>query len=156
MRNSLAREAEKLKEIAASCQSVKTLHVFLKVEAWFVAETDLDIQSTLRHQLGEGEIKFREHAEAVVEVLKGVHVGIVTVAFHEWVGDAEEIDARGLDPAGVIDALLASKRTTGLGAMLVRKIARVRSGGVRRATVGERVLKLSWGASDDIRRVATT
>jgi hypothetical protein len=155
MRNSLAREAENLRAIAQSCYNVKTLHVFLKVDSWFAAETDLDIQSTLRHQLGEAEIKFMEHAEAVVEALREVRINTITVAFHEWIGDAEAIDAREFSSASVIDALLDTKRTTGPGAMLVRKMARVKSGGVRRATVGEKTLKLSWGASDDIRHVVT-
>ena len=155
MKNSLSREAENLRELASLCRNLKTLHVFLKVDAWFANETDLDIQSTLRHQLSEAEIQFSEHAKAIVVLLRELHIKVITVALHEWMSNATNIDAREMQPGEVISSMLNTSATSRLGIKAGGRIFRIKSAGNRQADKTERTFKKSWGASDDICRTNT-
>lgn len=155
MRNSLAREKENLRELVTLCRNLKTLHVFLKVDAWFASETDLDIQSTLRHQLSDAEIQFSEHAKALVAFLGELHVKVITVALHEWMSNATNVDAREMKSGEVISGMLNTSATSRLGIRAGGRIFRVKSAGTKQVDKVERTYKTSWGAADDLCRAKT-
>lgn len=155
MRNSFPREASNLKDLVAACHSLKTLHIFLKVDAWFASETDLDIQSTLRHQLREEEIQFAEHVKAIIALLSELHVKVATVAFHQWMGDAAYVDVKDRNAGEVVGAMLGFTATSRLGSKGGSRVLRVRTMGMKSERGTEKMVKKVWGAADDLCRIST-
>lgn len=100
------RECEQLRRMPELCPNLKTIHIFLKIDEWYLMPTGPDIRTTSGRPMTERETRYRERAETVIELARSLPYGIVTVAFHHWRKDIDVIDLRETSTEGVIDAIL--------------------------------------------------
>ncbi|KAF2206457.1 hypothetical protein CERZMDRAFT_103360 [Cercospora zeae-maydis SCOH1-5] len=110
---SLNKEAENLRKLGVLCPSLRTLHIFLKVDEWVLYGRGPDLR---RKTAGRGEeergnandagSRYLKHAEMMVELAREVEVKIVTVSFNHWRGTAEQVDVREKNAEEVLDVCL--------------------------------------------------
>ncbi|KXT02015.1 hypothetical protein AC578_6541 [Pseudocercospora eumusae] len=148
---SLHREAANLREMARLCRSLRSLHVFLKIDEWFLyGKGGMDLTRNSARELTDVEARYRGHAEAVIEMTAKVPVKVATVSFYHWKGDVVDLDLREKEPGEVIDVLLETASTLPkAGYHWHDRIARIDTAGIT-GRVEEAKVKVSWGASDDL------
>lgn len=114
------RECEQLRRMPELCPNLKTVHLFLKIDEWYLMPTGPDIRTSSGRPMTEREVRYRERAETVVELARSLPYDIVTVAFHHWRKDVEVIDSRRVSTRDVIDAILANTVTATWDAPIAR------------------------------------
>ncbi|KAF7196996.1 hypothetical protein HII31_01696 [Pseudocercospora fuligena] len=148
---SLHKEATNLREMSRLCRSLRSLHIFLKIDEWSLyGKSGMDLTSTSGREMTDVETRYRRHAEAIIEMASKVPVKAATVSFYHWKGDVVDLDLREKKPGEVIDVLLGTASTLPkAGYHWHDRIARIKTAGIA-ARVEEPKVKMSWGASDDL------
>ncbi|EME80685.1 uncharacterized protein MYCFIDRAFT_177620 [Pseudocercospora fijiensis CIRAD86] len=129
---SLREEEGNLREMSRLCRSLRSLHVFLKIDEWFLCgRGGMDLTSSPTRELTGLEARYRRHVEAVIEMTSNVPVKAATVSFYHWKGDVVDLDLREKEPGEVIDILLGTASTLPkAGYYWHDRIARVKTTGV--------------------------
>lgn len=100
------RECEQLRRMPELCPNLKTVHLFLKIDEWYLMPTGPDIRTASGRVMTEREVRYRDRAETVVELARSLPYNVVTVAFHHWRNDIGILDQREVPTSEVIDAVL--------------------------------------------------
>ncbi|KXT09108.1 hypothetical protein AC579_10194 [Pseudocercospora musae] len=148
---SLHKEAANLREMSRLCRSLRSLHVFLKIDEWFLyGKNGMELTRSSARELTDVEARYRSHAEAVIDMTSKVPVKVATVSFYHWKGDVVGLDMREKEPGGVIDVLLGTAPTLPeAGYHWHDRMARIHTAGIA-ARAEEPKVKMTWGASDDL------
>ncbi|CZT23179.1 uncharacterized protein RCC_08889 [Ramularia collo-cygni] len=101
------RECEQLRRMSELCPNLKTLHLFLKIDEWYLMPTGPDIRMDSGRPMTEREVRYRGRAQTVVQLVRSLPLGRVTVAFHHWRKDVAVLDMRDMATEKVIDVILA-------------------------------------------------
>lgn len=100
------RECEQLRRMPELCPNLKTVHLFLKIDEWYLMPTGPDIRTASGRPMTEREVRYRQRAETVVELARSLPFKIITAAFHHWRKDISIVDKRASSTRDAVDAIL--------------------------------------------------
>lgn len=116
---SLNKEAENLKRLTMLCPSLRTLHIFLKVDEWVLYGKGPELRFVEGLVRNEAGMRYRGLAEGMIELLNGVEVRRISVSFGHWRAEANVLRMEGEEAGEVLDAcLMESVRETLTGPMV--------------------------------------
>lgn len=100
------RECAELRRMPELCPNLKTLHIYLKIDEWYLMPTGPDIRRDSGKVMTEREVRYRGRAETVVELARSLPFVRITAAFHHWRKDLRVLDLREVETVEMIDAVL--------------------------------------------------
>ncbi|SMR55805.1 unnamed protein product [Zymoseptoria tritici ST99CH_1E4] len=105
------RECAELRMLSTYCPNLKSVHLFLKVDEWYLVAAGTDLRRNGRVKgMTEREVRYRERAETIVELAREVlPYRCLSVAFHHWDGGCELVDGREWSTSEVVEGILGGK-----------------------------------------------
>jgi hypothetical protein len=106
------RESAELRMLPTYCPNLKSVHIFLKVDEWYLVPGGPDLRRSSGREkvMTEREVRYRERAETMVQLAREtLPYRRVSVAFHHWNGDGDIVDGREMATTDVIERILGAK-----------------------------------------------